>query len=349
MEHDAEALSRYSRQILYERIGRSGQRKLLASRVLLVGCGALGTVLADSLVRAGVGFLRICDRDYIERNNLQRQVLFDEDDIAAGLPKAEAARRKLARVNSGVTVECEVIDVTHENIERLADGASLILDGSDNFEVRYLINDLAVKTDRPWVYGAVIGATGLCMPIVPNETPCLRCVFEEAPPPESSPTCDTAGVLAPAVGIVAAFQAMEAIKILTGQLDQLNRRLMSIDAWSGRVVSLNVDPARRSDTCPCCGKRDFEHLEGRRATVSAALCGRGAVQVRAAPGSSLDFAALARKLEPAAKGGVQHNRFMLRARIDNLDLALFPDGRAIIKGTEDADAARVFYARYVGA
>jgi len=348
-DHEVDPLSRYARQVLFDRIGEQGQRALLASRVLLVGCGALGTVLADTLVRAGVGFLRICDRDYIERNNLQRQVLFDEDDIAADLPKAEAARRKLARINPDVTVESRVVDVTHENIEGLAGGAALILDGSDNFEVRFLINDLAVKTDRPWVYGAVIGATGLCMPIVPNDTPCLRCLFEEAPPPEMNPTCDTAGVLAPAVGIVAALQALEAIKLLTGQSDQLNRRLMNIDAWTGRVVNLDVSTARRAEECPCCGKRDFEHLEGRRAGVSAALCGRGAVQVSGSPGTRLDFATIARKLEPVASRGVQHNRFLLRARIDEYELALFPDGRAIIKGTEDADAARAFYARYVGA
>ncbi len=344
-----ESLSRYSRQILFEHIGTAGQAKLAKSRVVLVGCGALGTVLANTLVRAGVGFLRICDRDFIERDNLQRQVLFDEDDIAANLPKAEAAARKLARINSDVTVEACVVDVNHENIERLAGGVELLLDGTDNFEARFLMNDLAVKTERPWIYGAVVGATGLCMPIIPHETPCLRCVFEEAPPPEMNPTCDTAGVLSSAVNIVASFQATEAIKLLTGQRDQLNRHLMNIDAWSGRVVNLNVQSSLEKGDCPCCKQRDFAYLDGRMAATTTTLCGRGAVQVSAPGDIRLDFAAIARKLEPVAEGDVRHNKFMLKARVGGFDVALFPDGRAIIKGTEDADTARSLYAKYIGA
>jgi len=218
--HDAK-LDRYSRQILFDKIGEAGQRRLLDARVLLVGCGALGTVLANTLVRAGVGFLRIADRDFIELNNLQRQVLFDEADVRDHLPKAEAAARKLRAINSQVTIDPVIADVNHQNIERLAEGADLLLDGTDNFETRFLINDLAIKTKRPWIYGAAIGANGLVLPIIPGETPCLRCVFEEPPPAGSSPTCDTVGVLGPTVAIVAAYQAGEAIKILSGNRERL--------------------------------------------------------------------------------------------------------------------------------
>ncbi|MFQ5490938.1 MAG: ThiF family adenylyltransferase [Phycisphaerae bacterium] len=339
---------RYSRQVLLDRIGPGGQRKLMDSSVTLIGCGALGTAIADTLARAGVGRLRICDRDFIEPNNLQRQVLFDESDIAADLPKALAAKAKLERINSLVSVEAVVADVNPSNIERLAKSADLLLDGTDNFETRYLINDLAIKKGVPWIYGAVIGTTGLCLPIVPGLTPCLRCVFESAPPPEASPTCDTAGVLGPAVAVVAAFQCTEAIKLLTGQLDALNRRLVSIDLWSGRVVNLNVDPAGGDGACPCCGLRQFEYLEGRAGSTVTQLCGRDAVQINRTGGRSMDFAAIAVKLGPVADGPVTHNRFLLRAPVDGCQLTLFADGRAIIKGTTDADRARSIYARYVG-
>ena len=254
------AFDRYSRQMLYEKIGLEGQRRLCCSRVTLVGCGGLGTVIAQTLVRAGVGHLRICDRDYIELNNLQRQVLFDEEDIAANLPKAEAAAAKLARINSEVIVEPVVVEVTPANIERLTGGADLVLDGTDNFETRYLINDLAVKTRRPWIFGGVVGVTGLCMTIIPQDTPCLRCVFDEPPPVEMSPTCNTVGILAPAVNMVASFQAIEAIKLLTGRADEINRHLVSIDAWSGRVANLNVQSSFDKGDCPCCKRGEFSYL-----------------------------------------------------------------------------------------
>lgn len=342
------ALARYSRQVLFEKIGTEGQRRLGEARVLLVGCGALGTVLASTLVRAGVGHLRICDRDYIERDNLQRQVLFDEADIAANLPKAQAAAAKLAQINSDVAVEGIVTDVNHTNIERWADGADLILDGTDNFETRFLINDLAVKTHRPWVYGAVIGATGLCMTIVPGETPCLRCVFEEAPPPEMNPTCDTAGVLGSAVNVVASLQAVEAIKLLAGRADEINRHLVQIDVWSGRFVNLNVSSASERGECPCCKHRKFPYLAGETAGTATTLCGRNAVQIRASGNATVDFAALARKLETVAAQPVQFNRYLLRAVFGAYDLTLFPDGRAIIKGTDNPDKARTLYAKYIG-
>jgi molybdopterin-synthase adenylyltransferase len=342
-------LARYSRQILLENIGVEGQRGLAESRVLLVGCGALGTVLASTLVRAGVGFIRLCDRDFIEPNNLQRQILFDEDDIAANLPKAEAATAKLAKINSDVTIEAVVDDVNVTNIARLADDVTLILDGTDNFETRYLINDYAVKNRKPWVYGAVIGTTGLCMAIIPHETPCLRCVFEDAPPPEMSPTCDTAGVLGPAVNLVASFQAVEAIKILTGQQDQINRSLMHIDAWTGRVSQMKVQSTLDKGHCPCCKRNEFPYLDGHLSSTTTTLCGRDAVQVQPGGALAVDFDAIAAKLEPLAADSIRFNRFMLRATVETCEFTLFPDGRAIIKGTSDPKRARSLYAKYIGA
>jgi len=340
--------SRYSRQLLLPEIGEEGQRRLAASRVVMFGCGALGTVLANTLVRAGVGYLRICDRDFIERDNLQRQVLFDEDDIAANLPKAEAAARKLRSINSETAVEAAVIDVNASNVERLADGMVLLLDGTDNFETRFLINDLAVKTRRPWVYGAVIGTTGLVMPVIPFDTPCLRCVFEEAPPPELTPTCDTAGVLGPAVNIVASFQAVEAIKLLTGKFDEVNRSLLSIDAWTGRVMNLDVRSARETADCPCCKRGEFAYLSGRIGSTTTTLCGRDAVQINVRGAPTVDLETVARKLQPICAGPVRCNRFMLKVEINGHEMTLFPDARAIIKGTHDADRARTLYAKYFG-
>ena len=344
----AEILDRYSRQILYDRIGEHGQRKLMEARVTLIGCGALGSAIADTLVRAGVGHLRICDRDYLELNNLQRQVLFDEADVAADLPKAEAARRKLAKINSGVAVEAVVADVHPTNIERFARDTDLLLDGTDNFETRYLINDVAVKTGLPWIYGAVIGATGLSMTILPGGKPCLRCVFESAPPPEMNPTCDTAGVLAPAVAVVAGIQCVEAFKILTGRLDELNRSLVSIDLWGSRMVNLNVGQGGDEGSCICCGQRRFDYLEGRSASTTTRLCGRDAVQINRPDGVRTDLAAVSAKLETVAAGSITRNRFLLRARVEGHDLTLFADGRAIIKGTADPERARTIYSRYIG-
>lgn len=342
-------LQRYSRQMLFDGIGEAGQRRLRDARVVLIGCGALGTVSANTLVRAGVGHLRICDRDYIERDNLQRQVLFDEDDIAANLPKAQAAATKLARINSSVNVEPVVRDVNHTNIEQLTAGYDLILDGTDNFETRFLINDLAVKTNRPWIYGAVIGATGLCMTIIPHDTPCLRCVFEQAPPPEMNPTCDTAGVLASAVNIVASLQAAEAIKLLTGQPERINRHLVHLDVWSGRFINMNVQNTLDKGNCSCCKGGRFPYLSGDLASTTTILCGRDAVQVCAPSPVRIDFAIIADKLKTAAAGEVTFNRFMLKAKVDGFELTLFPDARAIIKGTDNTDKARTLYAKYIGA
>ena len=257
------SMDRYARQIQFAPIGEEGQRKLLQSHVVLIGCGALGANLANLLVRSGVGHLRIVDRDFPELSNLQRQALFDEEDVRVGLPKAEAAARRLRAINSSVQIEPIVADVTRQNVAELADGAQLLLDGTDNFQTRFLINDLAVKTSRPWIYGAVVAATGLSLPILPGQTPCLRCVFEQFPPPEMSPTCATVGILAPVVTRVASHQAIEAIKILTGHLEAVDRRLLSFDAWSGRCLQINVQAAYDAGDCPCCKGGQYDYLDGR--------------------------------------------------------------------------------------
>ncbi|MCG3126965.1 MAG: hypothetical protein CHACPFDD_01820 [Phycisphaerae bacterium] len=340
-------MERYSRQVLYPAIGEAGQRRLLESRTVLIGCGALGTVLANTLVRAGLGFLRIVDRDFVELNNLQRQVLFDERDVADGLPKAVAAERRLRAINSDVRVEGVVEDANPTNIERLCSDADLILDGTDNFETRFLINDVAVKSGRPWLYGACVAGEGLAMPIIPGQTPCLRCIWEEAPPPGMSPTCDTAGVLGPVVNLVASFQALYALQILTGQSEALNRELLMIDAWGCRVRGVDMQSARDAADCPCCKHGRFEFLAGGRASATTTLCGRDAVQILPVEsGRAIDLEAVARRLGESA--GARLNRFMLRFSADGFELTLFPDGRAIVKGTQDAAAARTVYARYVG-
>lgn len=340
---------RYSRQMLFAPIGEAGQRKLSTSNVTLIGCGALGSVLADILVRAGVGRIRICDRDFVEYDNLQRQVLFDENDVTDGLPKAEAAHRKLARINSQVQIEAVVTDVNPANVETFVAGADLILDGTDNFETRYLINDVAVKSGSPWVYGAAVAETGLCLPILPGETPCLRCLFEDAPPPEMSPTCDTVGVLGPLIHQVAGTQAVEALKILTGHREAVNRHLVSIDAWSGRVTNVNVAGVRDRSDCICCKRHRYEYLSGDRIGSATNLCGRDAVQVNRKGDRPVDLAALAEKLKSVADGQVRANAYLVKVRIGEHELTVFADGRAIIQGTRDPDAAKVVYAKYVGA
>jgi molybdopterin/thiamine biosynthesis adenylyltransferase len=341
-----EALERYSRQMRFAGIGEDGQRRLLDSHVTLCGCGALGTVLANALVRAGVGHLRLVDRDFIETNNLQRQVLFDEHDVAENLPKAEAAARKLGAVNSSVHVEPVVTDIDRTNILALVQDADLILDGTDNFEIRYLINDVAVKLGKPWVYGGCIGSHGQTMTILPGETPCLRCVFEAAPAPGEAGTCETAGVLSPIVNIVASYQATEALKILTGRKDQINRELIYVDVWENIQRRIKIAPLLGKVDCPCCRRLNFEWLEGEQGSHTTSLCGRNAVQVTQRHASRLNFEELARHLE--ALGEVSYNRFLLKFNADGYQFTVFPDGRAIIKGTSDVDKARTLYAKYVG-
>ncbi|HXD86302.1 MAG TPA: ThiF family adenylyltransferase [Urbifossiella sp.] len=348
---DTNPLERYSRQMRFPGMGKAGQEKLLASRVTLCGCGALGTVLANVLVRAGVGFLRIVDRDFVEPSNLQRQVLFDESDVENNIPKAEAAAIKLRQINSSVAVEPVVADIDRTNIEDLCRDSDLILDGSDNFEVRYLINDVAVKLGKPWVYGGAVGSQGMTMTIIPGETPCLRCVFEAAPNPGDVGTCETAGVLAPTVNIVASYQSTEALKLLSGNRDAISRELLIVDVWENSNRRVKVAPLKgRKGECPCCAKRSFEWLDGAHGTQTTSLCGRNAVQVSHRASGKLDFNQLAGVLR--ASGTVTFNKFLLKFQLEEkgepFEFTVFPDGRAIIKGTSEVDRARTLYAKYVG-
>lgn len=337
-------LSRYSRQVILPEFGEEGQQRLAASRVVLIGCGALGTAIANTLVRAGVGKLIVVDRDYIELNNLQRQLLFDEEDIEKGLPKAVAAAEKLRKINSSIEVVPMVTDVNPGNIERLIKECDLVLDGTDNFETRYLINDACVKYEKPWVYGGVIASHGMTMNIIPGRTPCLRCLFLESPAPGTAPTCETAGVLGPAVAVIAAIQSAEALKILIGAWERLNQGLVSIDLWSVAFHSFTAN--ERAPDCPTCAKGEFPFLDASSATRTASLCGRDAVQLTVPEGNRLNLQDLAVRLQEI--GRVTYNEFMLRLVLDAHELMVFPDGRAIIKGTSDDTVARTIYAKYIG-
>ena len=337
---------RYSRQMRFSGLGEAGQRRLLDSHVTLCGSGALGTVLANALVRAGIGHLRLVDRDFIELNNLQRQVLFDEHDVSENLPKAEAAARKLSAINSSVHVEPVVTDIDRTNILDLVRDADLILDGTDNFEIRYLINDVAIKLGKPWIYGGCIGSHGQTMTILPGETPCLRCVFEAAPAPGEAATCESAGVLSPIVNVIASLQAAEAFKILAGRREQINRELVYIDVWENIYRRIKIAPLLGKVDCPCCQRRKFEWLDGEQGSHTTSLCGRNAVQVSHWTPSRLNFEVLASQLEQV--GQVTYNRFLLKFDVDGYQFTVFPDGRAIIKGTSDVDKARTLYAKYVG-
>lgn len=343
---DDPALARYARQTRFGPLGVDGQRKLLASRALIVGCGALGTVIANTLARAGVGGLRIVDRDFVELSNLQRQVLFDEADAAAAMPKAVVAAEKLRRANSQIEIEPIVADVDHANIQKLCDGVQVILDATDNFEIRFLINDAALKWNIPWVYGGCLGAEGQTMTIVPGQTPCLRCLMSDAPPPGTTPTCDTAGIVSPIIGVIASIESLEAIKILSGRADAISRTLNIIELWDNRLRQVNVAGLREAVDCPACQGREFPWLEGRRGSQSAVLCGRNAVQLSQAQGAALSLDALAEKW--SSVGQVMRNAYLVRLSVEGFVITLFPDGRAIIGGTDDVAAARTVYARYVG-
>ncbi len=334
-----ETLDRYSRQILFAGIGEEGQRRLRAARVIVAGCGALGSFQAGALARAGIGHLRIIDRDYVEWSNLQRQWLFEEDDARQALPKAEAARRRIAAINSSVEVEAVIADLNAANASELFDGADVILDGTDNFDTRYLINDYAVKNGVPWIYGAAVGSYGLTMTVKPSETACLACLYP-TPPGEAQPTCETAGVLGPLTSLIASLQTAEAMKLLCGASPA--HRITTVDVWSGEIRQ--IDGHGPDPSCRACGRRDFAYLEGRlRAPVS--LCGRNAVQIHDTR-RTVDLDALARRLERL--GEVRANGFALRFETPPYLLTVFPDGRAIVKGTTDPALARSLYARYVG-
>jgi len=337
--------SRYARQMRYAPLGAAGQKRLLAARALVVGCGALGSVIINTLARAGVGKLRIVDRDFLELNNLQRQVLYDEDDVAAGLPKAIAAKNRLARVNSQIEIEPIVADIDHTNIERLMAGVDCLVDGTDNFETRFLLNDAAVKLGVPWVYGGCLGAEGQTLTVLPGQTPCLRCLMPEPPPPGSSPTCDSAGILGTIIGVIASWEASEAIKILSGHPEAASRYWTVIDLWDNTSRQIKLDGAKGAD-CPCCVGRDFPWLAGERGSHTAILCGRNAVQLSFPGRDAVSLDDLAAKL--AAVGQVTRNKYLVRAAIGEHQLTVFPDGRAVIGGTEDVAEARTLYAKYIG-
>ena len=336
-----DANDRYSRQTLLAEIGGAGQRKLAAGCAAVVGCGALGSVQAALLVRAGVGTTLLIDRDYVEGSNLQRQVLFDESDAERGLPKAEAAARSLARANSAVSVVPVVSDLVPANAERLLESADVILDGTDNYETRFVLNEVAVKRGIPWIYGAAVGTHGSIMPVLPGRSACLECIFG-AVPEARQPTCDTAGVLNAVTSLIASLQVVEALKILAGQSGAVTKKLVTIDAWTGERAALSAG-APQPD-CPVCGLRRFARLESQSA-ASAKICGRDAVQVppRERP---VDLAALAEALSPL--GAVRSSELAVQFSCPPHGLTVFADGRAIVKGTQDLGVARSLYARYVG-
>ena len=335
---------RYSRQILFSGIGKAGQEKLSTSRVLIVGCGALGAAHAETLARAGVGFLRIVDRDFVEFSNLQRQTLFSETDAKEKLPKAIAAKTRLAQINSEIETEAIVADVNHSNIESFIKDCNLILDGTDNFQTRYLINDACVKANKTWIYGAAVSSYGATMTIQPKKTPCLRCIFEEMPNAGTSPTCDTAGVIQPIIQMISAVQTAEALKILTGNFDKLHKGLMQFDVWENDWRNIKLQTP--NPDCKTCGQRNFEFLDADAQEFSAVLCGRNAVQISPPNRADLDLQALAAKLKTL--GAVKQNEYLLRLTVGEYELTIFKDARAIIGGTDDVSTARSVYAKYVG-
>jgi len=360
-------LARYHRQMLLPGFGEAGQRRLRESTALVLGCGALGSLVAELLARAGVGRLVLVDRDYVELTNLQRQVLYDERDVADAIPKAEAARRRLERVNSGIVIEAIVDDLNAGNIERYAAGVDVLVDGLDNFEARYLANDFAVKHGIPYVYGGAVGTVGAALAILPHTaggdapwerlaggsraTPCFRCLFEEPPPAGSVPTCDTVGVLGPGVTVVASFEAAEALKLLTGNYEAVCRTMLTIALWQNTLAQLEVASAYEHADCMCCRQRRFDDLDGRAGSGAEALCGRDAVQLRHKQGNSpIDLQAVADRLRGI--GDVKASAFMLRAAsVDNgrpYQRSLFPEGRAIIHGSGEKAVARALYAKDIG-
>jgi molybdopterin-synthase adenylyltransferase len=335
---------KYSRQILFAGIGEEGQERLLAASAVVAGCGAIGAAAANLLVRAGVGRVRVIDRDFVEPSNLQRQTLFEEADARDALPKAVAAERRLAAVNSQVNVEGIVADINPKNVEELLGGFDLICDGTDNFETRFLVNDFAVKLGVPWIYAAAVGSYGLTMTVRPGVTACLACLLAgDRDGAGMDETCDTIGVLGPIVNLVASMEVAEALKLLSGRVEALSGRLVSCDVWSGRFQSVKV--ARAVD-CPVCMRQEFAHLDG-EAQPHITMCGRDSVQIHER-GRLLDLAALRQRLSPAVDD-VRQNDFLLRFRVAPYEMTVFADGRAILKGTQDPAVARSIYARFIGA
>jgi molybdopterin/thiamine biosynthesis adenylyltransferase len=338
---DAAARERYSRQILFAGIGERGQEALMGAHAVIAGCGALGSFHAAALARAGVGRLTLIDRDYVEPANLHRQWLFEESDAAEALPKAAAAARHLGAINSSVTVRTAVADLTPSNAADLLGGADVILDGTDNFETRFLINDFAVSREIPWIYGAAVGSYGITMPVLPGRTACLRCVYP-SPPAGVQPTCETAGIVNAVASAVASLQVADALKILAGQAHAVRARITTLDVWEGGIRQIETPP--RDPTCPACGRGEFPYLE-ESARAPATLCGRNAVQVHERD-RPFDLALLRTRLAPL--GEVRSNEFALRFAVPPYEMTIFADGRAIVKGTADPAVARSLYARYLG-
>ncbi len=346
-----EQFEKYSRQILFSGIGEAGQEQLLQASAVLVGCGALGTVAANLLVRAGIGRLRIIDRDFVEPSNLQRQTLFEEADARDALPKAVAAERRLRAINSDVKIEGIVADLTPKNAAEFLSDFPIILDGTDNFETRFLVNDAAISLGIPWIYAAAVGSTGVTMTIRPGLSACLACLVEsgdKTSQPGSAfgneATCDTVGVLGASAGVIASIEATEAIKFLAGKPEALHGRLVSCDVWSGKFQSIRV---ARNPVCRACARHDLTFLDG-QAQPQITMCGRDSVQIHER-NRQLDLGELGRRLTFASAAEVRGNDFLLRCRIPPYELTVFADGRAIVKGTQDPAVARSLYARYIGA
>lgn len=341
------ALNRYSRQTLFAPIGEEGQKRINQARIAIVGMGALGTVLANHMVRAGVGYIRIMDRDFVEMSNLQRQMLFEEQDADSSAPKAVAAAERLRRINSEVEIESHIIDLNPTNAESLLTDVDLILDGSDNFAVRFLVNDVSVKHRIPWIYGGAVSSRGVSMTIRPQVTPCLRCIFDQPPARGSAETCDTAGVISPIIHLVTSYQATEALKLIVGDNEHLHNQMMHFDLWSNQFSSIDISKAHKPD-CPACrlGRYEFLDMELEEDTIQS-LCGRNSVQIHPVKTSEISLPDWAERLKPLGK--VELNAFLLKFHIDeNLCFVLFPDGRAIIQGTDDVITAKNLYSRYVG-
>jgi adenylyltransferase/sulfurtransferase len=341
-----EEQERYTRQSAFHGIGKAGQEKLSKSRVMILGCGGLGSASASILARAGIGFLKLVDRDFLELNNLQRQILYEEHDVKEGLPKVIAAQRQIERINSTVHVEPVISDVNRFNIEALIADVDLVIDAADNFETRFLLNDACVKHNRTWICGAAVESYGLSMNVIPGKTACLRCVMDNIPQPDSIPTCETVGVLGSIVCIIASIQCAEAIKILLDKEDEINRSLISIDIWNNSYQSIAIEKAKIQNNCPVCNQRWFEFLEGKQGSAFTTLCGRNAVQILPFTETSVDLAKLAINL--SGLGVVKVNEFLIRFEIEGYELIIFPDSRAIVKGTTDAGVARSLYSKYVG-
>lgn len=334
---------RYARQRIFPGVGEAGQTRLSKSHALLVGVGALGCGSAQILARAGVGRLTLVDRDFVELDNLQRQTLYDESDVASGLPKAEAAARRVRAINGAIIAEPRIADVNYSNVESLVRDADVVVDGTDNFETRFVLNDACVKLGKPWIYAGAVASSGMVAAIRPGASPCFRCLVAEPPDAGHTATCDTAGVLGAAVGVVSAVAAGEAMKLLLGKTDALIEGLLWIDVWANQF---NVFKVARNPDCPACGKRDFAYLRGAAGTLVTALCGRNAVQITPTGAAAIDLAAMEKKL--SAAGRVTRNPFLLRADIDGVALTLFSDGRTIFQGIDDAARARSLYARFIG-